>query len=144
MRIVLLLALALAACGTTDAEPATTGSPGANQTIPTSTTEMQGADRCANVVAVEAVQAGDGTYTFSVTVASPDEGWEKYADEWTVWTPEGTALGTRILEHPHETEQPFTRSLSGVPIPDGVTIVVVGARDSVEGYCGATIELAIP
>lgn len=143
MRVVVGIALALAACGATDV-PQTTASTVVQSTMPASTTEGPGADSCANVVAVEAVRAGDGTYTFAVTVASPDEGWEKYADEWTIWTPEGTALATRILEHPHEDEQPFTRSLSGVLIPGGVTTVVVGARDSVEGYCGATIELTIP
>lgn len=143
MRVLVVIALVLAACEATDV-PQTAASPVVESTVPTSITEGAGADRCANVVAVEAVRAGDGTYSFAVTVASPDEGWEKYADEWTVWTPEGTALGTRILEHPHEDEQPFTRSLSGVLIPGGIKTVVVGARDSVEGYCGATIELAIP
>lgn len=37
-------------------------------------------------------------------------------------------LGRRVLLHPHETEQPFTRDLYGVSTPAGVTHVTVRAR----------------
>jgi len=77
-------------------------------------------------------------------VASADEGWAKYADEWTVQAEDGTVLGTRTLLHPHDDEQPFTRSLTGVQIPEGYSTVVVAARDSVDGYCGATLEVEVP
>lgn len=99
---------------------------------------------CADVIDVEIVADGDdGSFTFRVTVASPDEGWDKYADEWVVRSPDGATLGTRTLAHPHVDEQPFTRSLSDVRIPAGIASVVVAARDSVAGYCGAEFEVAV-
>jgi hypothetical protein len=47
--------------------------------------------------------------------------------------PDGTVLGTRELLHPHVAEQPFTRSLAGVGLPDETDEVVVRASTSVEG-----------
>ena len=100
---------------------------------------------CADGIDVEIVADGDdGSLTFRVTVASADEGWDKYADEWVVRSHDGTTLGTRTLLHPHVDEQPFTRSLSGVRIPAEIASVVVAARDSVVGYCGAVSEVAVP
>ena len=98
----------------------------------------------ADVVAVEVRPDGPGLWRFDVAVRHDDAGWEHYADRWDVVGPDGTVLGTRVLLHPHETEQPFTRSLSGVAIPDGVTRVTVRAHDKVHGYGGreATVSLA--
>lgn len=59
-------------------------------------------------------------------------------------TTDGTVLGRRVLTHPHVDEQPFTRSLSDVTIPDGVADVVVAAHDSVAGFCGETLAVALP
>ena len=56
----------------------------------------------------------------------------------------GDVLGTRELAHPHVDEQPFTRSLTGVVIPEGVTTVEIAARDSVVGFCGTTVSVAVP
>ncbi len=90
----------------------------------------------ADVVGVEAVQDNSGKWRFNVTVAHADEGWDHYADKWDVVAPDGTVLGTRILHHPHENEQPFTRSLSGVEIPDSISEVTLRAHDSQHGYDG--------
>ena len=98
----------------------------------------------ADVVDARAEKAGNGTYRFSVTVRHADEGWDHYADAWDVLAPDGTVLGTRTLLHPHETEQPFTRSLSGVRIPAGVTEVRIRARDSVHEYGGREIVVTVP
>jgi hypothetical protein len=98
----------------------------------------------ADVVDVEVMRAADGTWRFDVTVRHADTGWDHYADAWEVVAPDGTVLGTRTLLHPHVDEQPFTRSLAGVAIPDGVTEVSVRAHDSVDGYGGAEIVVAIP
>lgn len=98
----------------------------------------------ADVVGVEVSRAADGTYRFDVTVRHGDEGWDHYADAWDVVAPDGTVLGTRTLLHPHENEQPFTRSLSGVVIPDGIAGVVVRARDSVHGYGGQEMRITLP
>ena len=96
----------------------------------------------ADVVAVEVSQSANGTWRFDVTVAHADEGWDHYADQWDVLAPDGTVLGERVLAHPHVTEQPFTRSLSGVVIPPEIDTVTIRARDSVHGYGG--IEMTVP
>ena len=96
----------------------------------------------ADVLEVRATQSGD-TWRFAVTVAHADEGWDHYADAWQVIGPGGEVLGERVLAHPHETEQPFTRSLSGVSIPDGVDVVTIRARDSVHGWGGAEVEVRL-
>ncbi|QUJ76395.1 hypothetical protein KDD17_16160 [Sulfitobacter albidus] len=75
-----------------------------------------------------------GSYTFSVTISHPDTGWDHYVDAWRVVAPDGTVLGMRKLAHPHVDEQPFTRSLSGVSIPEGITSVVIEAHDNVDGW----------
>ncbi len=62
-----------------------------------------------------------GNCTFSVTLEHNDEGWDHYADKWDVVTLDGKLLKSRVLHHPHENEQPFTRSLSGVVIPEGAS-----------------------
>lgn len=97
---------------------------------------------CADVVDARLSRTGDA-HRIDVTVRSGDTGWDKYADAWVVRTLDGEVLGERVLAHPHETEQPFTRSLSGVIIPDGVAEVEVAARDSVNGFCGETLTVAV-
>jgi hypothetical protein len=97
----------------------------------------------ADVEAVEVTQSRDGTFRFSVTVRHGDEGWDHYADAFTVHAPDGTLLGTRTLHHPHVDEQPFTRSLSGVAVPDGLPRVLVRAHDSVHGP-GEAVEVTLP
>ena len=94
------------------------------------------------VVDGTARETGPG-WTFDVTVSHPDTGWDHYADGWSVFAPDGTELGYRELLHPHETEQPFTRSLSGVSIPDGVTEVVIRARCSVDGWASEGFPLTL-
>ncbi len=96
----------------------------------------------ADVVRAEA-RAEGGAWRFRVTVAHGDTGWDHYADKWDVVAPDGTVLGTRVLLHPHETEQPFTRSLGGVEIAQGVNEVTLRAHDSRHGYGGqeVTVEL---
>jgi hypothetical protein len=99
---------------------------------------------CADVENVAITAEGGGTYRFDVTVRSPDTGWDKYADAWEVRAADGTVLGTRVLTHPHVDEQPFTRSLSGVAIPEEITQVEIAARDLVEGFCGAMMAVVVP
>ena len=79
-----------------------------------------------------------------MTVRHPDTGWEHYADKWDVMAPDGTVLGTRVLLHPHENEQPFTRSLSGVQIPEGLSEVVVRSHDLVHEYGGKELAVQLP
>lgn len=98
----------------------------------------------ADVVGVEVAKEGDGRFRFDVSVRHADEGWDHYADRWEVLGPDGAVLGVRELAHPHVNEQPFTRSLSGVEIPSDVAEVSVRARDSVHGYGGEEMTVAVP
>ena len=100
----------------------------------------------ADVLHVRAEQDMDGTWTFHVTVEHPDTGWEDYADGWDVVTPDGSVLKpdpdsqfTRTLLHPHENEQPFTRSQASIEVPEGVTEVRVRAHDLVDGFGGQEV-----
>ncbi|KIC19777.1 hypothetical protein [Leisingera sp. ANG-Vp] len=88
-------------------------------------------------------QSGD-SWTFSVTLSHPDTGWKHYADGWRVLDMDGNELGLRVLAHPHEHEQPFTRSLSGVQIPQGTTQVQIQARCLVDGWGEAFYTLTLP
>ena len=97
----------------------------------------------ADVVGVKASSGKDGTWSFSVTVRHDDEGWDHYADRWEVLGPDGEVLGTRVLMHPHVGEQPFTRSLGGVKVPEGVSKVMVRGHDLVHGYGGEVMEVEL-
>ncbi len=96
----------------------------------------------ADVVGVQVTKTGD-TFRFSVTVRHADAGWEHFANNWEVVAPDGTVLDTRVLAHPHDNEQPFTRSLGSVRIPAGVSTVRVRAHDNVHGHGGREMEVNI-
>jgi hypothetical protein len=98
----------------------------------------------ANVLDVTLEREPGGTWRVSATVQHADEGWEHYANRWDVLAPDGTVLGTRELAHPHVDEQPFTRSLTGVAIPEEVDRITVRAHDSVHGFGGAEASAAVP
>jgi hypothetical protein len=98
----------------------------------------------ADVLDVKVRRGAAGTYDFDVTVKSVDKGWDHYADAFEVLGPDGKVLGRRILYHPHETEQPFTRDLYGVRIPAGITHVTVRARHKPKGYGGKVQRVALP
>jgi len=95
-----------------------------------------------DVLAVE-VSESEGRYRFDVTISSPYETADRYADAWRVVGADGTVYGIRELLHDHAGEQPFTRSLDGVEIPAGTTVVVEG-RDQVNGWGGSTVEVTVP
>lgn len=91
----------------------------------------------AAVIDATARRTGDTTWTISATVVHNDEGWDHYADAWEVRdAATDELLGTRELLHPHVTEMPFTRSLSGVTIPPATTTLRIRARCNVHGYGG--------
>lgn len=83
-------------------------------------------------------------FDFDVTVSSPYDTPQRYADGFRVSTPEGDVLGERTLFHDHAGEQPFTRDLYGVHIPPGVRAVIVQARDRTYGYGGASRRVSLP
>ena len=107
----------------------------------------------ANVDFVRATQSSNGSWTFNVTVSHHDTGWEDYADGWDVVTEDGVVIKlsqnspfTRLLVHPHVDEQPFTRSQSGIILPEGTKKIIVRAHELKNGYGGkeVVIDLEVP
>ena len=89
------------------------------------------------------VSTNGDLWKFDVTLRHGDTGWDHYADAWRILDPEGNPLGTRNLAHPHVKEQPFTRSLPGVRIPDGLNEVGIQARDNVSGWSDSVKRVRI-
>ena len=93
------------------------------------------------IVAADFRNTDANRWSVSVTLQHADTGWDHYADDWRVVDGQGNILGDRVLLHPHVDEQPFTRSQSGLEIPDGTDTVTVRAHDLVDGYGGQTINV---
>jgi len=97
-----------------------------------------------DVVDVRVQARGADRFDFDVTVSSPYDTPQRYADAFRVTGAGGVVYGERILWHDHAGEQPFTRDLYGVQIPSGVKTVTVQARDRKYGYGGKTRQVALP
>ena len=97
----------------------------------------------ADVVKVEIVRTGE-SYRFDVTVKHDDTGPEHFVDRWEIVLGDGTVIGTRVLLQPHVNEQPFTRSLGGVRVPEGERTVRVRAHETVIGFGGKEVTVPIP
>ncbi len=97
-----------------------------------------------DVVGVDVAPGSGGGYRIAVTISSPYDTPERYADAWRVLAPNGSVLGERVLAHDHATEQPFTRSLDAVEVPDDVDEITVEGRDLVNGWGGATMTVPVP
>lgn len=125
--IVFLFAVLLTACAPAAAPPA-----------------AQAADqRFPDIVEVE-VSGAAPVYSFAVTVSSPYDSPQRYADAFRVRAQDGSVFGVRELAHDHAAEQPFTRTLPEVTIPAGVTRVVVEGRDLANGWGGGTQTVELP
>jgi hypothetical protein len=134
--LLLPVVVILAGCGGSE--------PGSHQSEATTTTARISQQMHPDVVSAVVELEADGTYRFEVTISSPYDSPERYADAWRVLSPDGTQLAIRELLHDHAGEQPFTRILSGVEIPDDIEIVTIQARDLVNGWGGATVEANLP
>lgn len=97
-----------------------------------------------DVLAAKVRPSGPDTFDFDVTVSSPYDTPQRYADAFRVMGKDGAVYGERILLHDHADEQPFTRDLYGVKIPRAVRVVVIQARDQRFGYGGKSIEVLLP
>lgn len=117
-------------------------SPGGGE--PAAGSGEQSGQRFPDVLEVSLEPTGEGTFDVSVTVSSPYDTPERYADGWRVLAPDGSVLGEHTLMHDHAAEQPFTRTQPGVAIPDDVTEVTVEGRDQANGYGGATVTVTVP
>lgn len=83
------------------------------------------------------------TWSFSVTISSPYDSPERYADGWRIIGADGTVLGVHTLLHDHAAEQPFTRTQTGVEIPDDVDTVTVEGRDLANGFGGTGVTITL-
>ncbi len=97
-----------------------------------------------DVVKVEVTNTGGDSFDFAVTISSPYDTPERYADGWRILTTGGDLLGEHTLTHDHAGEQPFTRSQSGIEIPVDITEVVVEGRDLANGYGGQSRTVSLP
>ena len=87
-----------------------------------------------NILAAAIIHQSHGEYLVNVKLEHHDTGWQHYADEWRLVDNEGNILGTRVLQHPHVHEQPFTRSLSNVKLSSELQAVFIEAHDKVHGW----------
>ncbi len=120
------------------------GQEGSTNDSPVATTDAGPAEAQQFPEIVEATATGNGgTWTFEVTVSSPYDTPERYADGWRVLGPDGNVYGEHELTHDHADEQPFTRTQAGVAIPDGIDEVTIEGRDLVNGYGGPTVTVQL-
>jgi len=96
------------------------------------------------VIDVSASSDDGATWRFSVTLSSPYDTPQRYADAWRVLDGNDTELGIRVLGHDHANEQPFTRSQSGIAIADGTEVVYVEGRDQANGWSGQRFAFSLP
>ncbi len=136
----LVAGCAVAAPAGSPAPPAGSSPPGSS---PPGASEAVAEQRFPDIVDVTVSRSG-AQYSFDVTVSSPYDTPERYADAFRVRSADGTVFGIRELTHDHATEQPFTRTLSGTTIPAGVTSVVVEGRDQSHGWGGGTRTVELP
>ena len=154
VSVSVLAVLALTGCSDDDTsdtvdvtqEPGAAGAAGADDASEAATSLVGAtpAEQFPDIVGVEAdFDDAAGTWSFAVTVSSPYDTPERYADGWRVVGPDGDVFGVHMLAHDHATEQPFTRSLSGVEIPDDVERVTIEGRDLAHGWGGAVVEVGV-
>lgn len=97
-----------------------------------------------DVLDAELTGQRDGQFMIAVTISSPYDSPERYADGWRVMTPDGEVLAEHELAHDHANEQPFTRTRGPFEIPEDVTEVVVEGHDQQNGYGGETVTVEVP
>ena len=85
----------------------------------------------------------DRICVFHVTVQHADDGWDHYANRWEILDSDGKRIALRELAHPHDHEQPFTRS-GTITISEGTHTVTVRAHDSVHEYGGKQMSVELP
>jgi len=98
------------------------------------------ADSIYAVVESATVSGNEGSYTFSITLKSPDKGCNQYANWWEVITENEELVYRRILGHSHVNEQPFTRSGGSVKI-SATDIVIIRGHMNTTGYGEGKIGL---
>ncbi|WP_291995694.1 hypothetical protein [Candidatus Accumulibacter sp. ACC003] len=97
-----------------------------------------------DVLAAKVQARASDRFDFDVTISSPYDTPQRYADAFRVLGQGGRVYGERTLFHDHAGEQPFTRDLYGVQIPSGIRTVIVEGRDKTFGYGGKSVEVILP
>ncbi|EAR24733.1 hypothetical protein A20C1_11661 [marine actinobacterium PHSC20C1] len=143
-RVVTSLAVALMLSLAGCSPSSTSNSTSELSTTPPANSSSDPATFFPDVEHVEVTASGTNSFDFAVTISSAYDTPEQYADGWRVQAPEGTVLGEHTLAHDHASEQPFTRTQSGVEIPEGITEVTVEGRDQANGYGGTTVTVGLP
>ena len=100
-------------------------------------------DQFPKVLAVKAKSLSNQRWQFNVTLSSPYDSPQRYADAWRVLDGQGNELGIRILGHHHASEQPFTRT-HVIELPENTTAVFVEGRDQSNGWSGQRFEFELP
>lgn len=135
--VVVLAAIAAVGCSGGDAE-APDAAGGTAPSLVGATPDEQFPE----IVGVEAdFDDGSDTWSFTVTVSSPYDTPDRYADGWRVLGPDGEVYGVHTLAHDHAAEQPFTRRQTGVEVPAGVDEVTIEGRDQANGFGGGTFTV---
>lgn len=93
------------------------------------------------ILAAEFQNSGALSWSVSITLKHNDTGWKHYADNWRIVDNKGNILGNRVLMHPHVNEQPFTRGLGNVMIPERVKTVYVEAHDTMHGWTAKKLQI---
>jgi hypothetical protein len=142
----------LAACSQPSTEPGSTLSAVIPSGAPASSSTADAVDDAAaaaaeqqfpDVIDAELGASGDD-FTIAVTISSPYDTPDRYADGWRVLNPDGEVLAEHTLGHDHASEQPFTRTSSSFSIPRDVSEVEVEGRDQANGYGGETVTISVP
>jgi hypothetical protein len=115
-----------------------------NPRITTGTTSATAAQQFPNVVNVQVKQRAPDRFDFDVTLSSPYDTAERYADGFRAVSASGLVYGERRLAHDHADEQPFTRDLPNIKIPVGISSVIIQGRDKRFGYGGKSMTVALP
>jgi len=142
----LVMVTAISGCsllfGSGSVDPASTIEPttGEVQAVP----QVSGGEQFPDVLEVVLRPRGERTYDVVVTLSSAYDTPQRYADGWRVIDSDGRTLGTHTLLHDHASEQPFTRTQSGLVIPEGIEEVTVEGRDQANGFGGLTLTIPVP
>ncbi|HKJ12534.1 MAG TPA: hypothetical protein VJ976_09145 [Ornithinimicrobium sp.] len=103
--------------------------------------EADSSQKYPDIESVDVEKIDENTTDLSVTVSSPYDTPERYADGWRVLDQDDEVLGEHTLMHDHADEQPFTRTQTDVTVPDGTQELTVEGRDSENGYGGGTVTV---
>jgi hypothetical protein len=113
--------------------------------------QAQAQENCCDVIELAADgKATDGSWTITPTLWSPYEvtmSATQYCDFVEIRSADVgttyTVLGKRTFDSPHPEEQPFSRAIRDIILPDGTNTITAVGHDSVNGYCGETLTLTL-